>query len=161
MRTDGVSQTTWIIYATQRRQYLLRYFFIEFYVLIELRHDCAAQGFGFMRINCIDSSWRCFAIEVTQTIFNLTDFCALHTFNEYFHSAIRQFEHLQNIGDTAHLIEILNNGLVFSSCFLSYQKNIFASFHGSLEGFNRFWATHKQRDHHMRKYNYVPQWEQR
>ena len=156
MSADGVSQTTWIIYSAQRREYLLRNFFIEFYVLIKLRHDCATQSLCFMRVNCIDGSWCSFAIEVTKTIFNLTNFSALNTFNKHFYSAIRQLEHLQNIGDTAHLIEILNDGLIFSSRFLSHQKNVFARFHSRFERFNRFRATHKEWNHHMGKYNYVP-----
>ena len=108
VRTNGVSQAAGIINSCKRCQDLLGDFFIEFDVLIKLGHDRTAQCFGFVRIDHLNFFRSGFATKVAEAIFNLTDFSPLRAFDEDLHGTVRQFEHLQNAGNAAHLIEVLN-----------------------------------------------------
>ena len=74
-----------------------------------------------MRIENVDCFGRCFATKVAQCIFNLAHFGALGTLNQYLDGTVRQFEHLQNTGNAAHIVQIVDRGLIFSGCFLGNQ----------------------------------------
>ena len=94
-------------------------------------------------------------------LFNLVDTGALRTFHQYLDRTIRQFQHLQNIGDAADFVNIIGRRLILGGCFLSRKHDAFALFHRSFQRLDRFGATHKQRYYHMREDNDVPQRQQR
>ena len=90
-------------------------------------------------------------------ILDLFDQRALFAFNQQLDRAIRQFEHLQNIGDAADFVQIFCRGFVFGGGFLRYQNHLAFFGHGRFERFDAFGAAHKQGNHQMRKNDHIAQ----
>ena len=89
------------------------------------------------------------------------DMGTLRAFNQYFHGAVRQLQHLQDIGDAADAIHILFGRLILGRRFLGHQQDALASLHGGFQCLDRLGTTNEERDDHVRKHNDIAQRKQR
>jgi hypothetical protein len=161
MRGDGVSKTTRLVDARQRSQDFRRNLLVELHVLIELRDDRAAQRFGFGAVGVVGLERHHIAGKLRFLLFDRERFRALQTLDEHLHGAVGQLEHLQDVGDTSHLVHVFFGRLVLRRRFLGDEHDVLAAFHRGFQGLDRLGPPHEERNHHMREYNYVAQREQR
>jgi hypothetical protein len=85
----------------------------------------------------------------------------LDSFDEHLHRAVRQLEHLEDVGDRADVVEILGTGFILGGRLLGDKKNALAGFHGGFECLDGLRTSDEQRDHHVREDHDVPQRKQR
>ena len=88
-------------------------------------------------------------------VFNAINFGALLTFDQYFHRAVWQLQHLQNGGDATDLEHVGDFGFVFGCGFLGNEHDATLCGHGRFEGFDALGATYKKWDDHVRKHDDV------
>jgi len=158
---DGIGQTSGIIDTSQRGQDFRGNLLVEFDVVVELRQQCAPH--------CLD--FRVFVTGLRQLLaacqevrVGFDEFFHRDTqiaFNQHFHGAIGQFQHLQNAGDCAYLIQVIKTGLILGGRLLRHQEDVFAALHGDFQRLDRLGAANKQWNHHVREYHHVAQWQQR
>ena len=63
---------------------------------------------------------------------------ALRSFDQHFHGAVWQFQHLQDIRHAADTIEIIRAWIIFGRGFLRNQRDALAGFHCRLKGLDGF-----------------------
>ena len=100
-------------------------------------------------------------IEIRLLIQNSQHLGALRAFHQNLDSAIRQFEHLQNICDAADAIHVVSGRFILGGRFLRHQHDALARFHRRLKRLDRLRAPDKQRNHHVGKYHHIAQRKQR
>ncbi len=161
MRGDGVGQTTRLVDARQRGQDLRRNLLVQLHVLVELRHDGATQRLGLGRLGRLRADGHRFAMEVRLVVGHGQDVGTLRAFDQHLHGAVRQFQHLQDVGDTTDLVEILVGRLILGGRLLGNQHDALARFHRGFQGLDGFGAPHEQRNHHVREHHHVAQRQQR
>ncbi|MNM92285.1 hypothetical protein D3C81_1046120 [compost metagenome] len=160
VRGNGVGQAPCLVDARQRGQDLRRDLLVELHVLVELRHDGAAQGLGLGAFARCGRHGHGFAHEVRIVLAHLGDIRALRAFHEHLHGAVGQLQHLQDIGDAADLVQVVSRRLVLGSRLLGHEHDALARLHRSLKRLDGLRATHEQRDHHVRKHHHVAQRQQ-
>ena len=161
MRRYRVSQTPCIVNAGNRSENFRWDLLVQFDVMVKLLHHGAAQGFNFAPLvagnNGSPFNWRDIGTEMLLAFLNFIDLGPLLAFHQNLDSAIRQFQELQNGGNTAYLEHILNGRLVFGSGFLSHKHDAPLGFHGRFQRLDTLGTTHEQRNDHMRKHHDIPQ----
>ena len=159
MGGNGIGQTSGIIDACQRCQYLRRYLLVELHVLVELRNQHAAHRLGLAVRAILGRDDPHLGIEMRFCIEHADHVGALRAFHQHLHGAVRQFQHLQDIGHAADGIEIIRAGIVLGRRLLRHQRDAFAALHRRLQRLDGFGASDEQRYHHMRKDNDIAQWQ--
>ncbi len=157
---DRVGQTAGVIDAGDRSQDLRGDFFVEFDVLVKLLHHGSSQGFDFTagfrllsdRVNRVDRGHK-----VNFPIHDGLDQRTLLAFNQHFHRAIRQLQHLQDGGDTTHVEHVLDAWFVLGGGLLGHQHDAALSGHRGLKRLDALWTPHKQGNHHVREHHHIAQ----
>ena len=160
MRGNSIRQAARTIDARQRGQYFRRDFLVQLYVLIELRKQAAAHRLDFVIVAFILRNGRNLGFVVFLFIYHAMNARAMHAFDQHFYRAVGQFQHLQNTRDRADRIKIFRRRVVIRGRFLRDQDDILALFHRGFQRLDRFGASDKKRDHHMRKHHHVAQGQQ-
>ncbi|MNQ57142.1 hypothetical protein D3C85_712880 [compost metagenome] len=160
MRGDRVSQAARIIDASQRGQDLRGDLLVEFYVLLELSHDRAAQGFGFGALHGVGFDRRNLAGEMRIGIFNTVDAGALGAFDQHLDGAIGQLEHLQDAGNATDFVDVFRRGVILAGGLLGHQHDALARFHRNLERAYGARTADEQRDDHVREHYDIAQRQQ-
>ncbi len=160
MRGDGIGQAARLVDARQRGQDLRRDLLVQLHVLVELRHDRAAQGLGLGALARAQGHRHGLAHEVRVVLAHFADIRALRAFDQHLHGAVRQLQHLQDIGDAADLVQVFGGGLILRRRFLGHEHDALARLHRSFQRLDGLRATHEQRDHHVRKHHHVAQRQQ-
>ncbi len=161
MRGDRVGQTPCFIDARKRSENFRRDLLVQLHVLVELRHDRAAQRFSFGAVGVVGFERHDFARKLRFLLFDRERFRALKTFDEHLHGAVGQLQHLQDVGDTSYFVHVLFSRLIFCSRFLGDEHDVLAAFHRCFESLDRLRAAYEERNHHVRKDYDITQREQR
>jgi hypothetical protein len=85
----------------------------------------------------------------------------LIAFDQDLHGPVGELKQLQDVGQGSDLVEILHARVVDIGALLGDQEDLFVARHRGIERANRFVSADKERNHHMRINNDVPQWEDR
>ncbi|MDT4834868.1 hypothetical protein FQZ97_685180 [compost metagenome] len=157
MRGDRIGQAPGIVDAGQRGQDLRRDLLVQFYVLLELGDDRAAQGLGFGALHGVWLDRRHLAGEVRIGVFDAVDAGALGALDQHLDGAVRQLEHLQDAGDAADFVDVFGRGVILAGGFLGHQHDAFARFHRNLERADGARTADEQRDDHVREHHDVAQ----
>ena len=80
-------------------------------------------------------------------------------FDQHFHSAVRQFQKLQNIGHDAHAKDAVCIRFIDARINLAGQQNFLVVLHHRFQRLHRLFASNEKRDNHVRKHNDVAQWQ--
>ena len=86
---------------------------------------------------------------------------ALHALYQHLDGAVGQLEHLQDVGDAADRVQILDRGLVLRGGFLGDEQDALARLHRILERLDALRTTDEERDDHVREHHHVAQRQQR
>ena len=156
MRGNRVGQAAGIVNARQRSQDFRRNLFVEFDVLVELLNDGAAHRLDFRLIAGFRIDRGQIRHEMGIQFADVMNARALHALDQHLDSAVRQLQHLQNIGDAADFIDIVGRRFILGGSFLRGKHDALALLHGGFQRFDGLWASHEQRDHHMRKDDNIP-----
>ncbi len=81
----------------------------------------------------------------------------LHAFNKHLHSAVGQFQQLQNIGQHTRIINSVRIRVIITGVDLARQQDLLVVLHHLFEGTHGFFTAHKKRYNHMRKHHDVAQ----
>jgi len=161
MRGDGVGQPPGVVNARQRGEDFRRNFLVEFDVVVELSQQRAPHGLDFTVVQA-DLGHR-FAARQKMRV-GVDEFLhphALIAFHQHLHGAVRQLEHLQDAGDGADFIKVVEAGLILGGGFLRHQHDVFAGFHRQFQRLDRLRPSHEQGDDHVWEHHHVAQRQQR
>ncbi len=157
---DRVGQPPGFFDARQRSQDLGRYLLVELHVLVELRQDGASHRLDLVTTAFVGLYRRDHGDEQRPGVFDPLDAGPLGAFDEHLDGAVRQLEHLQNVGDAADAVEVAGCRIVLGGRLLRHQQDALSRLHRGLERLDRLRATDEQRDHHVRKHDDVAQGQQ-
>jgi len=160
MRGDRVGQAAGVIDAGERGQDLRGDLLVEFYVLLELGNDRAAQGLGLGALDGVRLDRGDLAGEVRIGVFDAVDAGALGALDQHLDGAVGQLEHLQDAGDAADLVDVFGSGIILAGGFLGHQHDALARFHRNLERADGARTADEQRDDHVREHHDVAQRQQ-
>jgi hypothetical protein len=150
MRGNGVGQTSRRVHAGQRRQQLGRHLLVELDVLLEGRDrgahhriDLAAglRLIGGQRLE-VGGEERLIVPEPYQAR-------ALRALDQHLHRAVGQLQQLQDAGQRAGFIEIIDARLVGIGMLLRHQQDALAVLHRGRQRAHRLLAAHEQRNRHV------------
>ncbi len=161
MRGNRVGQAARLVDSGNRGQDFGRDLLVQFYVLIELRDDRAAQRLGFGGRLLIGHDRQHVGGEMRRAVDDALDAGALRAFDQHLDRAIGQLQHLQDVRDAADLVDVLGFGLVLRRVLLRDQHDAFAGFHRSFERLDRLRTADEQRNDHVREDDHVAQRQQR
>jgi hypothetical protein len=99
--------------------------------------------------------------EVGRPVGDLLDAGALRAFHQHLDGAVRQFQHLQDIGHAADFVNVRWRRLILGGRLLGRQHDALALLHGGFQRLDGFWSANKQRDYHVREDYNIPQRQQR
>ena len=162
MRSNGVGKSPGIVDAGNGGQNFWRNLLVQFDVLVKLLHHRTAQGLDFTGfLGNLGGFHRCHCGgEVGFHIGDAAHLRPLLTFDQHLHSAVGQFEHLEDGGHTAHLEHVASGGFVLGCGFLRHQHDAAFGFHGQLKRLDALGTSDKQRNHHVGEDHYVTQRQQ-
>ena len=158
---DGVGQATGIVDTDQGGQDFRRDLLVEFDVVVELGQQGAAHGLDLGVIRAGFRQGLAPGDEVAALVdefLNLDPLIALH---QHFHRAVGQLQHLQDAGDGAHLVQILETGIVLGCGLLGHQQDVLARLHRRFQGLDGLGPAHEQGDDHVGEDHHVAQGKQR
>ena len=158
---NGIGQTSGFFDAADRGQNFRRNLFIQLDVLVELSDHRSAQRLDFMVDTLIATGRRRPCDEHIVARLDRINAGATRTFDQHLDGTVWQLEHLQDVGHTAHTVQILGLGLILDRRFLGHQENASARFHSSFERFDRLWPADEQRDYHVREDHHIAQGQER
>ena len=161
VRGDGVGQAARFVDTGERGQDFRRNLLVQLHILVELLNHRPAHGFGFAVRVRLGRDRRHLHGEVRLDVFDAVNARALAAFYQHLHGAVRQFQHLQDVGNAADVIQVFGGRFVLGSGFLRHQHDAFPRFHRGFQGFNRLRPSHKQGNDHVRENHNIPQGEQR
>jgi hypothetical protein len=141
----------------ERVEDLGRDLLVELHVLVELRDDRAPHGLELVSRRLGDRHRAHAGDEQAAHVLDTLDARALHALDQHLDRAVGQLEHLQDVGDAADIVEILDRRLVLGGGLLRDQQDALAVFHGALERLDTLRATDEERDHHVREDHHVAQ----
>ena len=81
----------------------------------------------------------------------------MHTFNQHFHRAIGQLEHLENRGYRPDLIQVGSIRLVLVGGFLCYQQDLLAFLGSQFQCLDGFGPANEKRYDQMRVNHHIAQ----
>ena len=145
-----VSATTGFLDAGDRGQHLRRDLLVQLDVLVELGDHGAAHRLDFVIGSVVVAERR----GRRRNMFSPATIAsrgALRSFDQHLHGAVRQLQHLQDVGDAADAVEILFRGLILGRGFLGNQQDALTGLHCSLQRLDRLGTTDEERDDHMRE----------
>ncbi len=157
VRGDGIRQPPGIVYASQRGQDFRRNLLVEFDVLVELVDQRTAHRFGLMAETVIQRNRFDIRVKMRLLIQHAQNFGALRPLHQHLDRTVRQFEHLQDVGNAADAIQIVHGRLILGGSFLCHQHDALARLHGRLQRLDGFRAPNKQGNHHMREHHHIAQ----
>lgn len=158
---DGVGEAAGFLDARERAEDFRRDLLVELNVLIELGDDRAPHGLEFVTA-ALDHRHRAHGgDEQAAKILDLVDVRTLHAFDQDLDRAIGQLEHLQDVGDAADRIQILDRGLVLGGGLLGDEQDALARLHGVFQCLDALRAAYEERDDHVREHHHVAQRQQR
>lgn len=160
MRGDRIGQAARLVDPRQRRQDLRRNLLVQLHVLIELRHDRAAQRFRLGAVGVVRLERHHLAGELRLLFFDRQRLRALQALDEHFHGAVGQLQHLQDVRDAADIVHVLFGRLILRGGLLRDEHDVLAAFHRHFEGLDRLRPAHEERDHHVRENDDIPQRQQ-
>ena len=160
VRGDRVREAPSLVDAGDRGQDLGGDLLVELYVLIELADDRPPQCLGLGGRMDVGNDGHDVRGEVARAVFDALDSRALRALDQHLHGAVRQLEHLQDVGHAADLVDVLGRRLVLGGVLLRHQHDALAGFHRGLERLDRLRAPDEQRNDHVRKHDHVPQRQQ-
>ena len=161
MRGNGVGQAPGVVDAGQRGEDFRRNLLVEFDVIVELRQQRAPHRLDF---RIFVAGFRQLLATRHEVAVGLDEFLhrdAQVALDQHFHGAIRQLEHLQDAGNSADFVQVVETGFVLGRRLLRHQQDVLAALHCDFERLDRLGTAHEQRDHHVRKHHYVAQRQQR
>ena len=161
VRGDGIAETAGFIDARERGQDLGRDLLVELHILIELLDHRAPHRLDLVVGGGVRRDRRHRDGVVRLEVHDLVEARALAALDQHLHGAVREFQHLQDVGDAADAVEILGQRIVLRGGFLRDQHDALARFHRRLERLDRLRAPDEQRDHHVREHHHVAQRQQR
>jgi len=156
----GVGEAAVVFDAGDGGEHLGGDFLVQLGKLLKLVQQCAAQGFHIV-------SGRGFLVfgfhigeEIIAVVFDVHGAGAADALHQHFHCAVGQFEHLQHVGNRAHLVQVLRPRVVVVGVFLRQQENRLVAFHRPLQSGDGFGAADEQRQHHVRVNHHIAQRQQ-
>ena len=151
MRRNRIHQTAVIIDAIDGINDFGRDFFIQLGVLVKLGKQRATNRFdiGIVRIRILIDSFD-MGQEQSAALFNGQYSAASDTFDQHFHRAVRQLQHLQNLRDRTRTVQIGCSRIFGVRVDLRQQKHRIVICHCRFQCRNGFRAAYKQRQHHVR-----------
>ena len=158
---DRVGETTAVIDAGHRSQDLRRDLLVELDVLVELGEQRAAHRLDLVRVPGVSGQRRRLRGQELAFVDDTDDRRAMRALDQHLDGAIGQFQHLQHRGHAADRIEVLGAGVVLRCGLLRDEQDVLARVHRHVERLDRLRAPDKQRDHHVRKHDDIPQRQQR
>ena len=119
--------------------------------MVKLGKQRPANGFdiGIVRIRILIDSFD-MGQEQPAAFFNSQYSAASDTFDQHFHRAVRQLQHLQNLRDRTRTVQIRRRRILCIRVDLRQQKHRIVIRHCRFQCRNGFRAAYKQRQHHMR-----------
>ena len=81
--------------------------------------------------------------EVRLHVDHFVDARALAAFDQHFHRAVGQLQHLQDVGDAADLVEVLGRRIVLGGRFLRDQHDALPGLHRRFERLDRLRAARR------------------
>ena len=156
--SHGIGEARGLIDARQRRQNLRRHLLVQLHVLIEQRGGRAHQDFH-LALGQLDEVTRRldFSREKLVVRHHPLDLRAFRPFDQNLHGTVGQLEQLQDAGQGPDLVHIDRLRLVDIRTLLRDQQDLLVVRHRSIQGLDRFFAAHEQRNDHMRVNHHVPQ----
>ncbi len=161
VRDDGVGQAAGLVDARQRREDFRRNFLVEFDVLVELRQQGAAHGFHFHQFLAFRGQDFGTRGKVGCGVGHIQHAGTLIAFHQHLDCAIGQFQHLQDGGHAAGIVEIFRCGVVLCGGLLRDQQYALAGFHRGFQRLDGFGAADKQGNDHVGEHHHIPKRQQR
>ncbi len=158
---NGVGKPAGFVDASQRAEDLRRNLLVELNVLVELRDDRAPHGLELVVAGLDRHDRTRGGDEHGAQVANRIDMGTLHAFDKHLDGAIRQLEHLQDVGDAADRIQVLDRRLVLGGRLLCDEEDALAVLHRVLECLDALRTTDEERNHHVREHHHVAQGQQR
>ena len=157
MSGDGVGQATGILDAGDGGQHFRRNLLVQFDELVKLGNHGAAHRLDFVIFNTRLNERNGSGHEDRGLHLDGFDAGALRPFDQHLDGAVRQLEHLQDVGQATYAIKIFRFRLILGSRLLGDQQDVLAGFHGHFERLDGFGAADEQRDDHVRENDDVAQ----
>ena len=159
MRGDCVGESARLFDTHETVEDLCRDLLIQLHELIELTQNRSPERLDLGPLRGLRGHRRTARCEIGALVFDLKYPGPLRAFDKNLHRSVGQFQHLQDAGHTANLINVSCRGIILSSTLLCRQENMLASLHCDFHRLNRLRATHEERDHHVRKDHHIAQWQ--
>ncbi|MNF48028.1 hypothetical protein D3C84_292480 [compost metagenome] len=147
--SHGVSQSRRIVDRRNRGQHLGRDLLVELDVAFKLADGGAHQH---ILILLLDGGRR-YVLRLTDEEVLVIDHPlktgTLAPFHQHLDGAVRQLEHLQNVGHCPDGEDLLHRRLVSRRILLGHQQDFFVLLHGRFQTANGFFPPHKEWNDHV------------
>ena len=132
--------------AGQCRQHLRRHLLVELDVLLELRDDRAHQHVHLALVVGLAIRLQRHIGGVVVAGLELLDARAVDALDQHLDGAVRQLQQLQDGGDGADAVQVLDLRIIDIGLLLRDQHDALVAVHGDIERLDRFLPAHEQRD---------------
>ena len=129
--------------------------------MFKLRHHGARQRFRLTPFNRRFFDFFDKGFEIGRGFLVASHARAPPAFDQHLHRAIGQLQKLQHRGNGADLEQIIRTRIILAGILLGNQQNLLVILHHRFQGTDGFFPAHEKRHDHMRKYNDIPQRENR
>ncbi len=158
---DRIGQAARMLDPGKRRQHLRGHLLVQFDVLLELGDDGTRQHVHLTFVVSLDVRQQGKVGRVVLGRVQLLDARAIDSLDQHLHGAVGQFEQLQDRGDGTDPVQIVGLRIVDVGLLLRDEHDPFVRFHGDIESQDGLLAPHEERNHHVRIYDYIAQWQDR
>ena len=157
MTGNRIGQLNRVVNLTDIRLHFRRNFAVELHIAIKLADGGAHQRTDFFAIFNAFGDHQCAGLKKCCIIEIIEHFGARLAFNQNFHSAIRQLQHLQHRADCTDFMHIGGLRIVLITVFLADQQHVFVIRHNIFKRANGFFAPDKKRHNHAGEDNDIAQ----
>ncbi len=157
VRCNRVRQARGVVHALDGHQELGGNALVEFDVALKCFVQRAQEGFGLGAVVDVFEKLLDLHENVVFVIGELSHFRPLFAFDKNLEGAIGQLHKLNNRGQTANGIDILDSRLIVLAVSLGAQNDVHLVGHGRLERIDGFFTPHKKRHNHVGVNDDVPQ----
>jgi hypothetical protein len=158
VRGHGVGQAPRLVDAGERGQHLRRHLLVELDVLVEqgtaerIRTSCSRSS-----DSMVSSRGSMRAENDSSVVAEALDAGPLVALHQDLHRAVRKLQQLQDVGQGANLVEILDRRVVHVGALLGHQQDLLVAGHGPIQRTDGLVASHEERDDHVGVDDHVPQ----
>jgi hypothetical protein len=158
---NRVGQTTSLFDAGDRGQDFRRNLLVELDVLVELSDHRTPQRLDLMIDAVISQHRRERAKNISSRDSMASRRARCDTFDQHLDRPVGKLQHLQDIGHTANVIQVLGFRFVLHGRLLGDEQDALARFHRHFKSLDRLRPPNEKRNHHVRENHHVAQRQQR